>query len=77
MSRLEDLRWLREQLLAAAREAEPNVLPQIAGQLRATLKELQEIEPADVSGVTGLVNFQERLAERQSRAKGKGRASSG
>ena len=55
--RLEDI---RDQLTAAMSAAEPSVMAQIAGQLRQTLKELDELPEAE--GKSARERFSERVA---------------
>jgi hypothetical protein len=45
-SRRDDLIVMRQRLVAAMFEAEPNVLAQLVGQLRAVVKELDELPEA-------------------------------
>ncbi len=45
-SRRDDLIAMRQRLVAAMFEAEPNVLAQLVGQLRAVVKELDELPEA-------------------------------
>ena len=45
-SRRDDLMVMRDHLMAAMLVAEPNVLAQLVGQLRAVVKELDELPEA-------------------------------
>lgn len=46
MARRDDLLLMREHLMAAMLEADTNVLAQLIGQLRAVVKELDELPEA-------------------------------
>lgn len=46
MARRDDLMLMREHLMAAMLEADTNVLAQLVGQLRAVVKELDELPEA-------------------------------
>lgn len=47
MSRLDDLKDLREVLIASIHEAEPDKRAPLANQLRATLVEIEDLEGAE------------------------------
>lgn len=49
-SRLAGLEATRDKLAAAMDEAPSTILPQIAGQLRATLAEIAELAPPEQKG---------------------------
>jgi hypothetical protein len=57
--RRERLEAIRDQLTAAMSSAEPSVMAQLAGQLRQTLKELDELPAAE--GKSARERFADRV----------------
>ena len=75
-SRLRALQATRDRLAQAIDTAPDTVLAQITKQFRDTLLEIEELAPPEQKA-TGLSDFEKRLRERESRAKGAGRTKSG
>lgn len=74
-SRIKALEATRDALAKAIDEGGGTIAQNVA-QFRAVLLELDELKPPEQK-VTGLSDFEKRLRERESRAKGSGRAKSG
>lgn len=76
MARLEDLSDLRESLLARMSVCESDQNYAVMGRLLAdVLKQIDELGTATEGGkATGLSDFEKRLAERESGAKGSRKA---
>jgi hypothetical protein len=74
--RLKTLEATRDAL-AQAIDAGGGTTAQNVAQLRAVLAEIEDLSPSAPRKVTGLSDFEKRLRERESRAKGAGRAKSG
>lgn len=71
MARIDDLRDLRELLWLSIREADAEKRAPLVNQMRGVLSELAELGDGAGGERTGLIDFQEALAERkQSAAKG-------
>lgn len=78
MSRLEDLRELRESLRERMRSCDSDQNFAVMGRLLAdVVKQIDEIKPASSGEVTGLSEFEKALAERRSGAAGSRRSKSG
>ncbi|WP_353809087.1 hypothetical protein [Agromyces sp. SYSU T00194] len=70
-SRLEELRWLVEVTRDSLAEAPADKRSPLIGQMRALLQEIEELggrSDAAPAERTGLLDFQEALAKRQSEA---------
>ena len=79
MARLDDLKALREGLLARLEECSSDQNYAVLGRLLAdVVKQIDELDPAKAGDTprTGLSEFEERMRERQSSAKASRRAKS-
>lgn len=72
------LATLRASAEALARQIDVGggTVAQCVAQLRATLAEIAELTPAEQGAVTGLSDFERKLRERESAAKGSRRTGS-
>ena len=76
--RLAALKATRDRLSLAIDEAPVTVLPQLTAQLRATLAEIDELDPPKTKQAeTGLSEFEERMREREARSSTSARTRSG
>lgn len=69
MSRLDDLRNLREVLIASIDEAEPDKRAPLANQLRATLVEIDELMGAEPVVGGNVSPIAAAIAAREARSK--------
>lgn len=68
-SRLADLRAIRRGITARMRSCESDQNYAVLGRLLVdVVKQIEELSPATTQKVTGLSDFEKRLAERESRA---------
>jgi len=73
LSRLDDLKNLREVLIASIDEAEPDKRAPLANQLRATLAEIDELAgAAPVEGGGNVSAIEEARARREARTRSLG-----
>lgn len=70
MGRKEDLESIRAGLMAAFLDASPSILPQIAGQLRATIAELESLEEPEPVAAVGGGSADELRSRREARSGG-------
>lgn len=68
MARIDDLRDLREVVWESIRSADAERRAPLVSQLRGILAELAELGDGGSSERTGLIDFQEALAERKQSA---------
>ena len=69
--RLDTLKWLYEEVRSAIENVPEDKKSPLVSQLRGIVKEIEEIEGAgrgmtEVVETNGLIDFQKRLAQRQS-----------
>jgi len=69
VSRLDDLRYLREVLIASIDEAEPDKRAPLANQLRATLVEIDELMGAEPVVGENVSPIAAAIAAREARSK--------
>ena len=74
MSRLDDLKQLRTDLLEWLEEAPADRKAALVGQYRATLAEIDELSPKEAAGDSIDEIAARRAARRSSASKGSGRA---
>lgn len=68
MARIDDLRDLREILWESVKAADPEKRAPLVNQLRGVLSELADLGDSAGGERTGLIDFQQALAERKQSA---------
>lgn len=70
MGQREDLEALRASLFEALATVDPQIRPQVAGQLRAVIKDLAEVDAGTVEKGTPLDQLKQRREAKAARSQG-------